>query len=110
MHTDNAKELSTAKGWRDFMEKHRYIKQSYIEPGSPWQNAAESEIGAIKKAILKAMTRNNAPRRLWDFVAEHVAQLRSHTPRDNYPMLQGRPPREVIVQDTLDISEMAQFY
>ena len=39
-----------------------------------------------------------------------MAQLRSHTPRNNYPVLQGRPPIEVIVQDTLDTSELAQFY
>ena len=104
MHSDNAKELSTEKGWRDVMEKHIEIKQSYIEPGSPWQNAAESEIGAIKKAILKVMTQTNAPGRLWYFASDHLAQLRSRTPRDNYPMLQGRPTIEVIVQDTLGIS------
>ena len=28
MHTDNAKELSTAKGWRQVMEKQGDIKQS----------------------------------------------------------------------------------
>ena len=43
-------------------------------------------------------------------MAEHVAQLRSHNPGDSYPMLQGLPPREVIVQDTLDISGLVQFY
>ena len=56
MHAGSAKELSTKKVWRNIMEKHRYIKQSYIEPGSPWQNAAKREIGKIKNSILKAMT------------------------------------------------------
>ena len=92
------------------MKKHGDIKQSYIELGYLWQKAAEREIGAIKKSMLKAVLRNKAPRHLWDFAAEHVAQLRSHTPRDNYPMIQGRLPREVIVQDTLVISELVQFY
>ena len=104
MHAGSAKELSTKKVWSNIMEKHRYIKQSYIEPGSPWQNAAECKIGVIKKSILKEMTRTNSPRRLWGVLVEHVAQLRYHTSRDNYPMLQGRPQREFIVQDTLDIS------
>ena len=76
MNTDNANELNGAKGWSNVTE----IKQSYIEPGSPWQNADEREIGAIKKAILKAMPRTNASRHLWDFAAEHVSQLISHTP------------------------------
>ena len=80
MHADNATELGTAKAWKNVMGKKGYIKQSYIEPGSPWQNAAERKIWAIKKAILKAMTQTNAPRRLWYFAEEHVAQLRSHTP------------------------------
>ena len=62
------------------MEKHGDIKQSYIEPGSSWQNADKREIGAINKAILKVMTQTNAPRHFWDFAAEHVAQLRYHTP------------------------------
>ena len=110
MRADNAKEFSTAKGWRNVMEKHVDIKQSYIEPGSLWQKADKREIGAIKKAMLKAVKRTNYPRRIWDFAAEHVAQLKSHTTQDNYPMLQGGPPREVIVQDTLDISELALFY
>ena len=52
------------------------------------------------------MTQTNAPRRIWG----HVAQLISHIPRDNYPMLQEITPREVFVQDTLNISELAQFY
>ena len=64
-------------------EKNRDIKQSYIEHGSPWHNAAKRKIGAIKKAIFKAMTRTNAPRLLWDFASEHMDQLRSHTPQYN---------------------------
>ena len=38
------------------MEKHIETKQSYIDPGSPLWNAVKREIGAIKKAILKAVT------------------------------------------------------
>ena len=110
MHADRDKEFSNAKGRRNVMKKHEDIKQSYIELGYLWQKAAKREIGAIKKSMLKAVLRNNAPRHLWDFAAEHVTRLRSYTPRDNYPMLQERPPREVIVQDTLDISELAHFY
>ena len=56
------------------------------------------------------MTQTNTLRRLWEFAAEHVAQLRYITPQDNYLMLQGRPPIEFIVQDTLDISELVQFF
>ena len=56
MHAENTTELSTTKGWSKVMEKHGDIKQSYIEPGSPWQNAAKREIGKIKNSILKAMT------------------------------------------------------
>ena len=91
------------------MKKNGVIKQSYIEPGSLWQNTSEREIGENKKAILKAMEQTNASRRVWDFASEHVAQLRSQTLRDKYPMLQWIPQIEVIVQDTLDISELSQF-
>ena len=55
MYSDNATELITAKVWRNLMEKHGYIKQRYIEPGSLWQNADKREIGAIKKAILNTI-------------------------------------------------------
>ena len=69
MYSDNATELITAKVWRNLMEKHGYIKQRYIEPGSLWQNAAELKIEEIKKETLKAMPQTNTPRRLWDFAA-----------------------------------------
>ena len=75
------------------MEKHGYIKQRYIEPGSLWQNAAELKIEEIKKETLKAMPQTNTPRSLWDFEVENAAQLRSHTTQDNYSMIQGRLPR-----------------
>ena len=46
---------------------------------------------------------------LRDFAMIHEAEIISHTSRDNYTNLEMRLPREVIEQNTLDISEYAQL-
>ena len=44
-----------------------------------------------------------------EFVMNHEADLRSRTLRDKYPKFEGRLPRKVTEQNTLAISERAQF-
>ena len=47
--------------------------------------------------------------RLWYFAMINESNLRSRTPRDNYPKLKGRPSIQVIEHNTLYISGYAYF-
>lgn len=52
--TDGALELTQGR-WKEIRDKHGGIKQSVVEPYSPWQNRAESEIREIKKQTRQIM-------------------------------------------------------
>lgn len=107
LHTDGAKELTIGK-WKDVRDKHGGIKQTTVEPFSPWQNRAEAEIREVKKQVRIIMQRTNAHKRLWDFCVEFVSEVRNRTAL-GLPALKGRTPYETVTGDTPDISEWLHF-
>jgi Reverse transcriptase (RNA-dependent DNA polymerase) len=107
LHTDGAKEM-TLGHWKEIRDKHGGIKQTIVEPHSPWQNRAEAEIRELKKQVTRIMHRSGAHKRLWDFCLEYVSELRSRTAL-GLPKLNGRTPHELVTGDTPDISEWTEF-
>jgi hypothetical protein len=107
LHTDGAKEM-TLGHWKEIRDKHGGIKQTIVEPHSPWQNRAEAEIRELKKQVTRIMHRSGAHKRLWDFCLEYVSELRSRTAL-GLPVLNGRTPHELVTGDTPDISEWTEF-
>lgn len=107
LHTDGAKEM-TIGHWKEVREKHGGIKQTTVEPYSPWQNRAEAEIRELKKQVTRIMDKSGAPKRLWDFCLEYVSELRSRTAL-GLPVLNGRTPYEFVTGETPDISEWTEF-
>jgi hypothetical protein len=106
LHTDDAKEL-TLGTWRKVRLDHA-IKQTLSEPYSPWQNRAEGAIRDVKNHARCLMSRNNAPRCLWDFCTCYTAEIRCLTAQPLYS-LHGRTAYELVTGDTPDISEYAEF-
>jgi len=102
--TDGAKE-ETLGQW-DEVRKKFLLTQRITEPHSPWQNKAESEIGAIKSHHRRLMDRKRVPEELWDYGLEYTADLRRFIAR---PELDYRTPYEVLTGDTSDISDYLNF-
>jgi hypothetical protein len=48
LHTNGSEEI-TQGHWKPFLEGYGGIKQTIVEPYSPWQNRAEAEILELKK-------------------------------------------------------------
>jgi hypothetical protein len=107
LHTDNAKELNSGK-WLEVCKTYD-IKQTFTEPFSPFQNRAEVNIRELKKHVRQLMKRTNTPKRLWDFCASYVAEIRSLTAQPLYS-LHGRTPHELVTGNTPDISEYIAGY
>ena len=80
--------------------------QNLIEPHSPFQNRVEGVIKTFKRKIRSIMKQNKIPTRFWDYVAMYVADIHNLTAS---PLLDDRPPREVISGNTCDISEYTAF-
>ncbi len=106
MHTDDAKELTAGK-WSDICRTHG-IKQTQTEPYSPFQNRAEVNIRELKKRTRRLMHQTRTPKRLWDFCAKYVAELRCLTAQPLYS-LHGRTPFELVTGNTPDITEYISF-
>jgi hypothetical protein len=107
LHTDGAKEMTLGK-WRSICEKVGGVSQTTTEPGSPWQNCAEGEIKEVKKQTYQIMSRTKASKRLWDFAANYVCDIRCRTARPLWKLM-GRTPWEVVTGSTPDISEWIEF-
>lgn len=105
-HMDNAKEQKHSKFGK--LCKRWGTKLTTTEPGSPWQNRAESCIRELKKDHRRVMRRTNAPYRLWNFGMKHRAEIRSRTALPLFK-LDGRTPVEVITGNTPDIAEWLTF-
>ena len=58
--------------------------------------------------MLRIMQRTGTPKRLWDFAAEYVSQIRTFTANPLYA-LHGRTPYEILTGNTPDISEWVEF-
>ena len=89
-HMDNAKEQKHSKFGK--LCKRWGTKLTTTEPGSPWQNRAESCIRELKKDHRRVMRRTNAPCRLWNFGMKHRAEIRSRTALPLFK-LDGRTPQ-----------------
>lgn len=106
IHTDDAKEQRTGK-WHEVCTTHG-IKHTLTEPYSPFQNRAEVNIRELKKHVRRTMSKTKTPKRLWDFCATYVAELRCLTAQPLYS-LHGRTPYEMVTGNTPDISEYISF-
>jgi hypothetical protein len=106
LHTDDVKEQTMGK-WREVCLTHD-IKQTLTEPYSPFQNRAKVNIHELKKHVRRIMSKTKTPKRLWDFCASYVAELRCLTAQPLYS-LHGRTPYEIVTGNTPDISEYIAF-
>jgi hypothetical protein len=107
IHTDGAKELCLGE-WKRVREQQGGVKQTIVEPYSPWQNRAESGIKENKKQIIRKLNVRNAPRRLWDYCGVWTSEIRSLTAGSN-PSLNGRTPYEIVTGQTPNITEWLLF-
>jgi hypothetical protein len=106
IHTDDAKELTGGK-WKEVCKSHG-IAMSNTEPYSPWQNRAEGLIKEIKRHVRRLMSRTRSPKRLWDYCAVYVSDLRNRLALPLY-QLHGRTPYEILTGNTPDISEYLEY-
>jgi hypothetical protein len=104
--TDGAKEENDVK-WQSKMQHYR-IKHKFSEPYSQWQNRAEGEIREIKRMIRKAIHKQRAPKRLWDYYGIWAAAIRRKT-ASTMPGLSASTLEESIHARMVDISAYAQF-
>jgi hypothetical protein len=104
--TDNAAEQTSLK-WTEQTNSYK-ITCKTVEPYSPWQNKAESEIRELKRMIKLHMYRSKCPKRFWCYCGEWTAAIRRFTAH-NMPGLDGTNPYETIYARTADISEYVQF-
>ena len=104
--TDGAKEL-TKSAWGKLCRKHK-IPQRTTEPHCPWQNFAEPNGGAIKRAVRYLMRKNNTPVRLWDYCWEYYCGLKRFIVTPNLH-LQGSTPYEKIHGVMPNITEYIQY-
>ena len=103
--TDGSKEQGSATTWRtNWMKvvKKYHIHQSWIEPHSCWQNAAEREIGEIKCDIKRFTQKTKSPRRLWAFLGTYIVGKRART-ASTIPSNNGRTSYERVMGYTPDI-------
>jgi hypothetical protein len=94
--------------WRALRESVGGVSQTTTEPGSPWQNRAKGEIREVKKQTFCIMSRTKASKRLWDFAANYVCDIRCKTARPLWKLM-GRTPWEMVTGDTPDISKWIEF-
>ena len=105
--TDGALELTNSR-WNKLCNKHG-ITQKTTEPHCPWQNFAEPNGGAIKRAVRHLMRVTNSPVRLWDYCWEYFCAIkRSYTVTSNIH-LDGVTPHEKIHAKMPNITEYFQY-
>ena len=61
------------------VRKQYLIARRQMEPYSPWQNKAESEIQEAKSHFHWIMNKEKVPEALWDFGLEYMAHIHSFT-------------------------------
>ncbi|KAI2497802.1 Reverse transcriptase (RNA-dependent DNA polymerase) [Fragilaria crotonensis] len=95
----------TMEGWKEWKKRiRRYsIDPKYTEPYSPFQNKAELDIRELKRMIRRFQDKTKSPRRLWDYLANLCARLRSFM-AGSHPDLNGRSAFEQVHGWTPDIS------
>jgi hypothetical protein len=103
---DGSKEQTMGRFSKKCLDADCRIKQT--EPYSPWQNAAESAIRMLKKAVGHKMVRAGVPKPIWANAMELEAYVCSNTPHDIFS-LQGEVPEMVMSGKTLDIIQFCEF-
>ena len=106
IHSDDAKVFQHGD-FKKTCQKH-FIKQTFTEPYSPWQNRAEAGIREVKSYARKLMQKVQAPIRLWCFAYEYASEVLSLCATGSH-QLQGRTAYEHVMNYTPDISEYISF-
>ena len=104
--TDGALELRKAN-WGKLCYKHK-VTQKSTEPHCPWQNFAEPNGGAIKRAVRRLLRTTNSPVRLWDYCWEYYCAIKCFSATNNIH-LQGKTPYEKIHGSMPNITEYIQY-
>ena len=83
--TDGAREEGGIESWKTNWKKlvkKFYIKEGIIQPYCWWQNAAEQEIGEIRRNIKRYTAKKNSPKRLWGYCVRtsQVSGMLLHVP------------------------------
>jgi hypothetical protein len=107
LHTDGAKEM-TMGNWNKVRTNQGGIKQTIVEPYSPWQNRAEAGIREHKKQVVRLMTKTQASKRLWDYCMVYVSEIRARIAHPLYA-LHNRTPYEHVTGNTPDITEWLEY-
>jgi hypothetical protein len=89
--SDDAKELTLGEFARKAWEADYPIDM--VQPYSPWQNRAESEIRECKRLAGRCMVKTRSPKKLWDDCLELASLVRSNTAHDltNYTVKLRKP-------------------
>ena len=95
----------TMEGWSKWKKRVRKysIDPKYTEPYSPFQNKAELDIRELKRMIRRFQDKTKSPRRLWNYLVNLCANIRSFT-AGAHPDLHGRSAFEQVHGWTPDIS------
>ena len=104
--TDGALELTQSQ-WGKLCRKHK-IAQKTTEPDCPWQNFAEPNGGAIKRAVRHIMRSTNTPVRLWDYCWEYFCSIKRLTVTPNIH-LENKTPHERVHGSMPNITEYIQY-
>ena len=103
---DGAKEQGSYDSWKTNWQKliRKYdIRQTWIQPYCWWQNAAEREIGEIRRDIKAFTHRKGSPKRLWGFLGNFICGKRNRTSL-SIPSNMGRTGHEIVTGSTPDIT------
>ena len=104
--TDGALELRKTE-WGKLCKKHK-ITQKVTEPNCPWQNFAEPNGGAIKRAVRHLLRTTNSPVRLWDYCWDYYCAVKRFTVTNNIH-LENKTPHEKIHGHMPNITEYIQY-
>ena len=104
--TDGALELKKSR-WGKLCRKHG-ITQRTTEPHCPWQNWAEPNGGAAKRAVRHLLRTTNSPVRLWDYCREYFCGLKRLTVTTNIH-LDGVTPHEKVHEKVPNITDYFQY-
>ena len=104
--TDGALELKKSR-WGKLYRKHG-ITQRTTEPHCPWQNWAEPNGGAIKRAVRHLLRTTNSPVRLWDYCWDYFCGLKRLTVTTNIH-LDGVTPHEKVHGKVPNITDYLQY-
>ena len=104
--TDGALELKKSE-WGRLCRKHKIVQKT-TEPDCPWQNFAEPNGGAIKRAVRHLLRTTNSPVRLWDYCWEYYCYIKRFTVTSNIH-LENKTPYEKIHGRMPNITEFIQY-